>query len=77
MHMYEEFFKNLEMMDREQLLTQYSDIYKEKYETRPHLGSNKLSDEDIRNAIKELVLDESRVINQLKALVREELKRYL
>ena len=76
--MHEKFFKNLEMMDRDQLLTQYSELYDSKYGTKPHhINGTKKTAEEIRKDIRDLVLDESRVIGQIKELVREELKRYL
>jgi len=55
---HEEFFRNVDKMDREQLLSQFSDIYKEKNGTRPHLDQSKWSDDELRDAIKELSLEE-------------------
>jgi hypothetical protein len=79
--MHEEFFKNVDMMDRDQLLSQFSDIYKEKNGVRPHLDQSKWSDEDLRNAIKELALEESsleetRSLRALRSLIREIVKSH-
>lgn len=72
--MHEEFFKNVDMMDRDQLLSQFSDLYKEKNGTRPHLDQSRWSDEDLRSAIKDLALEENRDFGELRSLVREMVK---
>lgn len=72
--MHEEFFKNVDMMDRDQLLSQFSDLYKEKNGTRPRLDQSRWSDEDLRSAIKDLALEENRDFGELRSLVREMVK---
>ena len=81
--MHEEFFKNVDMMDRDQLLSQFSDLYKEKNGTRPRLDQGRWSDEDLRNAIKELALEEEAYVGEsyrlrsLRTLIREMVKSYV
>lgn len=74
------FFAWVDSADRESLLTQYYDLYSAETGTNPYVNHRAMSDEDIRQMLKQFVLDKSEKETSLKSLrevIKEVLKRYL
>lgn len=73
----------LQRMSRDELLTWYSDIYKEKEGIRPHDVTSDVTDEELRDKIKDVAswpvlqdpFEES--VRLLKSVIKEEVKRII